>query len=100
MEVVGLDQVQPVIQLTIQAIMEPLHILCIGIHVMLSILAHAIELLCIVIHNVNCLPEGQQFPHLPIHQPFQNVVALEGLLELIPSDRMPLLHGLEMTSPH
>jgi hypothetical protein len=44
MKVVGLDQVQPLIQLTIQAITEPLHLLCIGIHVMPAMLAQAIEL--------------------------------------------------------
>jgi hypothetical protein len=65
-----------------------------------AILAQAIELLCVVVHNVTSLLEGQQFPHLPIHQPLRNVVALEGLLELIPSDRRPLLHGLEMIPPH
>jgi hypothetical protein len=39
MEVVGLDQVQPLIQLTIQAITEHLHLLCIGIHMMPAVLA-------------------------------------------------------------
>jgi hypothetical protein len=66
-----------------------------------TILAKAIELLCIVIHSVGFMPEGQQFPHLPIHKPLRNVVALEGLLEFIPSNSMSsLLHGLEMFPPH
>jgi hypothetical protein len=100
MEVVGLDQVQPLIQLTIQAITEPLHLLCIGVNVIPAVLAQDIELLGIVIHSVTSLLEGQQFCHLLIHQPLRNVVALEGLIELIPSDHMPLLHGLEMIPPH
>jgi hypothetical protein len=28
------------------------------------------------------------------------VIALESLLEVIPSDNMPVLHGLEMIPPH
>jgi hypothetical protein len=64
MEVVGLDQVQPLIQLTIQAITEPLHLLCIGVNVIPAILAQDIELLGIVIHSVTSLLEGQQFCHL------------------------------------
>jgi hypothetical protein len=39
MEVVVLDQVQPHVQLNIQAITEPLHLLCIGVHVMPAVLA-------------------------------------------------------------
>jgi hypothetical protein len=60
--------------------------------VMPAVLAQAIELLCIVIHNVTSLPEG--------HKTFRNVVDLEGLLEFISSDCMPLLHSLEMIPPH
>jgi hypothetical protein len=101
MEVVGLDQVQLFIQLTIQAITKPLHLLCIDIHVMPIVLAKATKLLCKVIQSVGSLPEGQQFPRLAIHKTFRNVVAFEGLLEFIPSGSMPgLLHGLEMIPPH
>jgi hypothetical protein len=99
MEVVRLNQVQPFIQLSIQATTESLHLLCIGIHVMPTILAKAIEFLC-MIHSVASLLEGQQFPHLPIHRSSRNVVVLESLLELSLSNRMPLLHGLEVIPPH
>jgi hypothetical protein len=92
MEVCGLEQVQTLIQLAIKSITEPFHLLRIGINVMPAILAQAIELLSIVIHCVRSLSEGQQLPHLPIHQSLGDVMALESLLELIPSHSVPLLH--------
>jgi hypothetical protein len=57
-----------------------------------AILAQAVKLLGVVVHCVRTLPEGQQLPHLPIHQSLGNVVALEGLLEFIPSYSVPSLH--------
>jgi hypothetical protein len=92
MEVRGLEQVQTLVQFSIKPVMEPLHLLCISIDVMPAILAQAIELLSIAIHFVRSLSEGQQLPHLPVHQSLGNVVALESLLELIPSHSVPLLH--------
>jgi hypothetical protein len=92
MEVCGLEQVQTLIQLAIKPVTEPLHLLCISINVIPAILAQAIELLSIAIHCVRSLSEGQQLPHLPIHQSLRNVVALESLLELISSHSVPSLH--------
>jgi hypothetical protein len=57
-KVVRLNQVQPFIQLAIQAISEPPHLLCVGIHVVTAILAQSIELLCVVVHSVTSLLEG------------------------------------------
>jgi hypothetical protein len=65
-----------------------------------TILAQAVKLLSIAINYVRSLPEGQQLPHLPIHQSLGNAVTLEGLLELIPSHSVPSLHRLEMVPPH
>jgi hypothetical protein len=50
-----------------------------------TILAQAVKLLGVMLHRVGPLPKGQQLPHLPIHKSLGDVMALEGLLELIPS---------------
>jgi hypothetical protein len=57
-----------------------------------TILAQAVKLLGVAVHYVGSLTEGQQLPHLPIHQSLGSVVTLEGLLELIPSYSVPSLH--------
>jgi hypothetical protein len=58
-------------------------------------LAQAIKLLGVTVQRIGPLPKGQQLPHLSIHLTLGYVVALEGLIEIIPS-----LHGLEMIPPH
>jgi hypothetical protein len=58
MEILGLEQVKSLIQLAIQPIMEPFHLLCISIYVMRTVLAKAVDLLGVMVHRIRSLPEG------------------------------------------
>jgi hypothetical protein len=59
MEVCWLEQVQTLVQLAIQPVTEPLHVLNLGINVMPTILAQTVKLLSIAIHRLRSLSEGQ-----------------------------------------
>jgi 1-acyl-sn-glycerol-3-phosphate acyltransferase len=77
------------------------HLFGIGVHVMFTILAEVVKLLCILIHSVVTLLKSKHLFHLSNHESFWDVVVLESFLELHPSDFMSSgLHGLKMLPPH
>jgi hypothetical protein len=100
MIVVSLDGVQFFIELRIKTPTEASHFLCIRVNILVTILTRIVEFLCILIHRVRTLPQGQRLIQLPFHHPLRNVMVLECNFEFCLSNLTPiLLHHLEMIPP-
>jgi hypothetical protein len=100
-EVDGPYQVQPLLELGVEASTEAISLTSISVRMVTHILAQVIEDLCILHDCAGALGQRQKFIELSLNESFWDVVCSESGPEFIPGDDMTCrLHGEIMVPPY
>jgi hypothetical protein len=100
-EVVGPYQIQPLLELGVEASTEAISLTGVRVRMITHVLAQVIESLCILYDSAGALGQGQKFIELSLNESFWNVVRSESSPKFIPCDNMTSrLHGVVVVPPY
>jgi hypothetical protein len=100
-EIVSLDQIQALLQLSVQSTTETIFLLDVCVSMVACILAQMIKGLCILEYRAVPLSQCQKFIELPLNESFRDMVRSEGCLKFFPIDNMSIwLHCIVIVPPN
>jgi hypothetical protein len=100
-EIVSLDQIQALLQLSVQSTTETISLLDVRVSMIACVLAQMIESLCVLKYCAVPLSQCQKFIELPLNESFRDMVCSKGCPKFFPIDNMSIwLHCIVIVPPN